>query len=85
MFAGKHVLSEKPVAENLEDARALINWYYANVDTKNVTWCVAENWRYLKSFDYAQEQVLKLGRVLGFKVRMHAYVAAGSKYYGNNN
>jgi len=42
---------------------------------------VAENFRYLDSFVYAAEQVKKLGRVLGFRIRMTAMVKAGSKYY----
>lgn len=73
-------LSEKPVAENLADAKALIDWYDANIDTKTVFWGVAENFRYLNSFDYAAEQVPKMGRVLGFRVRMQTLLTGG-KYY----
>ena len=82
MSAGKHVLSEKPVAENVKDAQDLIEWYHSNVDTKKVTWSVAENFRYLNSFEYAQEQVRQLGRVLGFRVRFYWSVKPRSKYYG---
>ncbi|MCJ1479387.1 hypothetical protein MMC13_008072 [Lambiella insularis] len=81
LSAGKHVLSEKPIAENLKNASELIKWYYSNIDTKKVTWSVAENFRYLNSFDHAQQEVQKLGRVLGFRVRQYANVKAGSKYY----
>ncbi|MCJ1288735.1 hypothetical protein MMC34_000264 [Xylographa carneopallida] len=81
LSAGKHVLSEKPVAENVKDAADLIKWYHSNIDTKKVTWAVAENFRYLNSFDHAQQEVQKLGRVLGFRVRLYGNVQAGSKYY----
>ena len=79
---GQHVLSEKPVAENLKDAQELISWYHSKVDTEKVTWSVAENYRYLNSFEYAQEQVHQMGRVLGFRVRVYGNVTAGSKYHG---
>jgi predicted dehydrogenase len=41
LLAGKHVLSEKPVAENVKDAKELIKWYHEEIDTKKVTWGVA--------------------------------------------
>ncbi len=82
LSAGKHVLSEKPVAENVSEAVDLIKWYHSNIDTKTVTWSVAENFRYLNSFDYARNRVQNLGRVLGFRVKVYASVQPGSRYYG---
>ena len=76
------MLSEKPVAENLADANELIKWYHSKVDTSKVTWTVAENFRFLASFNYAAEQVAKLGTILGFRVKIYGNVQAGSKYYG---
>ena len=84
LSARKHVLSEKPIAENLKDAQDLITWYYENNDSKRVTWSVAENFRYLKSFEYAREQVHRAGRVLGFKVKVHNMVKPGGKYFGRH-
>ena len=76
------MLSEKPVAENLKDAQELIAWYYQNNDSKRVTWCVAENFRYLNSFEYAREQVYRAGRLLGFRVKVYSMVKPGGKYVG---
>lgn len=69
------------MAENLKEAEELIEWYHSTIGTK-ATWSVAENFRYLDSFDYAREQVRKLGRVLGFRMRLYANVKEGAKYYG---
>jgi len=80
LSAGKHVLSEKPIAENLSDAQELIKWYHNNIDASKVTWGVAENFRFLNSFNEAQSQLQKLGRLLTFRTRMQTKVTGG-KYY----
>ena len=51
LLAGKHVLSEKPVAPTVERGRALLA-----VPTRGV-WMVAENWRYMESFYQAAERL----------------------------
>ena len=79
------MLSEKPVAENLIEARDLIERYHNDIDTTKVTWSVAENFRYLNSFDYAQSELQKLGRVLSFRVHVYENVKVGSKYYGTSS
>jgi predicted dehydrogenase len=81
LSAGKHVLSEKPVAKDLATAHELIDWYHKNIDTKKTIWAVAENFRYLGRFQYGAEQVQQLGDILGFRLRMHAMVKPGAKYY----
>lgn len=75
--AGKHVLSEKPIAENIKDAKELLKWYRSEVDTTKATWSVAENWRYLNSFKYAAEARKTMGRTLGFRVIMNTMVQGG--------
>ena len=80
LLAGKHVLSEKPIAENLKDAKELLKWYRSEIDTNKVTWGVAENFRYLASYDHAAEAIKKMGKVLGFRVRMQTLVEGG-KYF----
>ena len=80
LLAGKHVLSEKPIAENVGDAKALLKWYRSEIDTKKVTWSVAENNRFLNTFAAAAEARKKMGRTLGFRVRMQTLVEGG-KYF----
>lgn len=62
------MLSEKPVLENVEEAVEMIKWYRAEIH--NATWSIAENWRFLKSFDTAREMIANLGKIIGFQVRM---------------
>ncbi|KAI1611110.1 glucose-fructose oxidoreductase [Exophiala viscosa] len=80
LLAGKHVLSEKPVAENVEEAVELIKWYHSEIAPKGVTWGVAENVRYTASFLHAAEAVKPKGRQLTFRCRMQTLVEGG-KYY----
>ena len=80
LLAGLHVLSEKPIAENIKDAKELLKWYRTEIDTKKVTWSVAENFRFMRSFDHAAEIRQTLGRTQGFHVGMQTMVAGG-KYF----
>ncbi|KAL2357645.1 hypothetical protein BJ546DRAFT_1024045 [Cryomyces antarcticus] len=79
--AGKHVLAEKPIAKDVATASELLKWYHDEIDTKKVSWSVAENFRYMDSFLYGTQQVKQMGRVLGFRTRKQTYVQPGSKYY----
>ena len=82
LLAGKHVLSEKPIAGTLKAAQNLIKFYNEKIDKTKVTWAVAENFRFLSSFSYAGEEVKKLGRILTFRVFSSSGVKAGTKYFG---
>lgn len=81
LLAGKHVLSEKPIAGDLKAAQSLISFYNTKVDKSKVTWSVAENFRFLESYEYAAQEVKKLGRILGFRVNVAALVNPGGKYF----
>lgn len=51
--AGKHVLVEKPIARNLDEARAII----AAADNNAVTLMVAENYRFLSGVRHAKRLI----------------------------
>ncbi|PVI04236.1 NAD(P)-binding protein [Periconia macrospinosa] len=78
--AGKHVLAEKPIAKDVATAVELTSWYRDNF-ANGPTFSIAENFRFLDSYLYASEQVASLGRVLGFRVRVHSFVQPGGKYF----
>ncbi|KAL8790967.1 MAG: hypothetical protein Q9195_006112 [Heterodermia aff. obscurata] len=71
--AGKHVLSEKPIAKDLGTARELLDWYHDGGNKLGGTWSVAENFRFLDSFLYAAQRISSLGRVLSFNVRIATF------------
>ncbi|EPE27801.1 NAD(P)-binding Rossmann-fold containing protein [Glarea lozoyensis ATCC 20868] len=81
LAAGKHVLSEKPIAKDITSAQKLIDYYKSDKVKGGATWGVAENFRFLDSFLFARQEVQKLGRVLGFRVKMFGNVQPGSKYF----
>jgi predicted dehydrogenase len=80
--AGKHVLSEKPIAHTLQEAERLVGVYEGEIKDKGVLWGVAENFRWLENWKYAAEQVRRLGKVTGFRVEVFGMVKVGDKYFG---
>lgn len=82
LSAGKHVLSEKPIGPDLAQAQEMIKWYHETIDAKKTTWSVAENFRYMNSFNYAADKVKDLGPVKGFDVNISLDIKDGNKAYG---
>lgn len=82
LAAGKHVLSEKPIAKDISSAEKLIQYYKSDKVKSGASWAVAENFRFLDSFEFGRQEVLKLGRILGFRVKMFGNVKPGGKYFG---
>ena len=80
LAAGKHVLSEKPVAPDLTGAADLIRAYRApraastSAPADACVWAVAENMRYCDAFVEAGEHVAMLGPVENVAVTCHTYV-----------
>lgn len=81
LAAGKHVLAEKPLAKDVATGKELLDWYDANIDTKKVTLGIAEQFRYYKAFVYAAQKAREFGKVLGFRLKLGAFVQPGSKYF----
>jgi predicted dehydrogenase len=86
LLAGKHVLAEKPIAPTVSQAKSLVAQYNKirsgeSGVSRSVTWCVAENFRYLDSFAYGADMVKSMGKVLGFRTNVGIMVKPGGKYF----
>ncbi|KAK4097988.1 NAD(P)-binding protein [Parathielavia hyrcaniae] len=85
--AGKHVLSEKPVAGDIESARELIAWHEGlqvgdGAAGSRPLWGVAENWRYMESMRYAAQRVGEIGGgLVTFRLVKNGSVASDNKYF----
>lgn len=81
--AGKHVISEKPVAPDVASGRQLIETARAITAKTGKVWMVAENYRYEPAFQRAGEAVRggAIGRPIQFSWSTSAAVDPQNKYY----
>ena len=78
--AGKHVISEKPIAPDSATARALIDLHRR---TPGQAWMVGENWRYEEAFERAADLVRQgaIGRPLSCYWAQFSSLKPGNPYY----
>jgi predicted dehydrogenase len=81
LAAGKHVLAEKPIAKDVASGKKLIDFYKNVSSEKNVTFAVAENYRFRDPFTYAAAEAAKLGNVTQFSIKAMSLMAQENKYY----
>ncbi|KAF4443751.1 oxidoreductase-like protein [Fusarium austroafricanum] len=80
LSAGKHVISEKPIAQNTECAMELIKWYHCLPNAP--IWAVAENFRFNESLNHAESQVRATGGQLrSCRLSYYGLVSKDSKYF----
>ncbi|KAK3940409.1 hypothetical protein QBC46DRAFT_385315 [Diplogelasinospora grovesii] len=82
--AGKHVLSEKPIAGDVQKGQELVSMYRGLADGRPI-WAVAENFRYTASLVYAAQKVKELREVGGelttFRLQQNGFVKRDNKYW----
>ncbi len=78
--AGKHLLSEKPIAPDLATGHALLTQYAHH---PNIVWMVGENWRYEESFLRVAEMIRTglIGTPLTCHWAIYTPITAKNKYY----
>ena len=78
--AGKHVLSEKPIAKDVATAMRLITWY--KHQKREALWSVGENFRFFNPVTFAAEEIKKLGgELVTFSVDLYAFIDDKDDFY----
>ncbi|KAF9462193.1 hypothetical protein BDZ94DRAFT_1194870 [Collybia nuda] len=83
LAAGKHVLSEKPVAPDVKQGLALIKKYNSLYKGRGLIWRVAENFEAEPGFRAAGAAIAagKIGKTIFFKSTVVNYIDKESKWY----
>lgn len=81
LSAGKHVLSEKPIAPDVQTAQSLLNYYEEVAAQKTIIWAVGENFRFwnpvVKAMSILQEMKAEL---TSFSCHVYHFVGPENKF-----
>ncbi|KAF2094708.1 oxidoreductase-like protein [Rhizodiscina lignyota] len=79
LAAGKHVLSEKPIAKDLVTAKSLMDYYDSL--PPSLIWGIAENMRFMNSILTGVQKVKELGgKVVTFHTKLNTFMEDDNKY-----
>ncbi|KAL8363214.1 hypothetical protein RB601_009135 [Gaeumannomyces tritici] len=83
--AGKHVLAEKPIAPDVDQARGLLR-HYAGIRAAGsaATWSVAEQFRCMPNYLKGAAEARTLGKVTGFRVIQNFMIKEDNQYYNTD-
>ncbi|GKZ35545.1 hypothetical protein AbraIFM66950_006208 [Aspergillus brasiliensis] len=80
LAAGKHVLSEKPIAPDIQTARELMSYHQQHA--RNVLWSVAENFRFWQSVQKAVDMLGSMGgSLVTFSVTVYSFTDHKNPFY----
>lgn len=82
--AGKHVLSEKPIAKDVSTARLLLEDYKREPAHKNIIFNVAEQFRYMEGAELARKWLVDenaIGKLIQVHLKIWRNIRPGGKYY----
>ena len=80
LAAGKHVLSEKPIAEDVKTAQLLIDWYRGT--RRGEIWSVAENFRFLPGIRLGADQIRRIGgTVVTFRMNLFGFADEDEEFF----
>jgi predicted dehydrogenase len=81
--AGKHVISEKPVAADVARGKALLQAAAKLTQANGRVWMVAENFRYIQEFNLAGQMVRRgdIGQPVQFCWTTYVNMSPQDKYY----
>lgn len=82
--AGKHVLSEKPVAKDIATARGLIEDYKKHYAGKGIIFSVAEQFRFMKEFELGRKWIVDekaVGEIIQLHLKIWRNQGPQGKYY----
>jgi predicted dehydrogenase len=83
LAAGKHVISEKPVAPDVASGLKLIAIYEAEYKPKGLVWRVSENWEAEPGYRSAAQAIRagKIGKVIFYNLRNVSRIDKDSMWY----
>ncbi|KAF9652272.1 NAD(P)-binding protein [Thelephora ganbajun] len=83
LAAGKHVLSEKPIAKDVATGIDLVRKYVLEYRPKGLIWRVAENFEYEPVYREVGQLIRggQIGRVVGFSATGFIPTSKDNKYY----
>ena len=83
LAAGKHVLSEKPVAKDVATGTDLLRRYVSEYRPKGLVWRVAENYEYEPVYREAGQLIREgqIGKVVSFSSTGIVPTSKDNKYY----
>ncbi|KAL3455861.1 hypothetical protein BJX64DRAFT_297162 [Aspergillus heterothallicus] len=87
LAAGKHVMSEKPIAPDVETAEELIEYHdrLAQQQSKPVLWAVGENFRFWNPVQRAAGILKQMGgRLVMFSVTAYSFTDATNPYFASD-
>lgn len=86
LAAGKHVLSEKPIAKDVATGIDLVRKYVSEYRPKGLVWRVAENFEYEPAYREAGQLVRdgQIGRIISFSATGSIPTSKDNKYYKTN-